>query len=363
MVRRRRLSRAAGDRTGSSSTDLLCGERSRLNPMDMICELFAKAGAFVSAHRVRLSATLFTGVLLAIGYLSGSPGVWSAFFGPALLGSLTIAMSGVRFWTWIDAQGQTAQRLRAWSQARRTVFRRYIAYPLGGVTCWLWLQTRGISDPCVRAGVRVASALYAWSVFLYVAYCAAMLMIVVVYGAVMLMIVVALLTLTFIVLGEMARGADDSVESMRRTLGSPSRGNSREQRVNPETGVEEQRTFLGWSSIQSEDGRETRINPDSGVREAKSWLGWSPISGDSGREERVNQSTGVEEDRTWPGWAPSLNDKGREQRTNPTSGAAEERTWLGWAPTTNDNGREERINPETGVREEWTLLGWVPKSR
>lgn len=51
----------------------------------------------------------------------------------------------------------------------------------------------------------------------------------------------------------------------------------REKRVNPETGVLEEKHWTGWEPARNAEGREERVNPKTGVREEKRWTGWTPV--------------------------------------------------------------------------------------
>ena len=81
-------------------------------------------------------------------------------------------------------------------------------------------------------------------------------------------------------------------------------------------------------------------------------------------EERINPETGLyEEKNSWGNWKPKENDSGREERIDPKTGLHEEKnSWGNWKPKENDSGREERINPKTGLREEKNSWGnWKPR--
>jgi hypothetical protein len=131
-----------------------------------------------------------------------------------------------------------------------------------------------------------------------------------------------------------------------------------ERRVNPETGVVEERDgwFLGvWQPASNESGAEQRVNPDTGVIEERygSVLGvWQPASNESGAGQRVNPDSGVIEERygsVLGVWQPASNESGAGQRVNPDSGVIEERygSVLGvWQPTTAEGG-VQLIRPVT----------------
>lgn len=90
-----------------------------------------------------------------------------------------------------------------------------------------------------------------------------------------------------------------------------------EKRINPDTGILEEKRWHGWTASENPDGCEERVNPDTGVCEEKRWHGWTASENAEGREERVNPNTGVHEEKRWYGW-PSKDNSGSERHT-PTS--------------------------------------------
>jgi len=137
-----------------------------------------------------------------------------------------------------------------------------------------------------------------------------------------------------------------------------------EKRVNPETGVvEEKHWLLGWQASESADGYEERVNPDTGVHEEKHLGGWQASKNADGYEERVNPDTGVHEEKHLGGWQASESADGYEERVNPDTGVHEEKHLGGWQASESADGYEERVNPDTGVHEEKHLGGWQAQER
>lgn len=87
---------------------------------------------------------------------------------------------------------------------------------------------------------------------------------------------------------------------------------------------------------------EKRVNPETGVLEEKRWHGWTPCANAEGHEERVNPETGVHEEKRWHGWTARENAEGREERVNPETGAHEEKRWHGWTPREGSPGSPRR---------------------
>ena len=108
---------------------------------------------------------------------------------------------------------------------------------------------------------------------------------------------------------------------------------------------------------------EKRVNPDTGLIEEKGCCGWEPARNDNGHEERVNSDTGVREEKGCCGWEPARNDNGHEERVNSDTGMREEKGCCGWEPARNDNGHEVRVNSETGFLETKGCFGWETEGK
>jgi hypothetical protein len=132
------------------------------------------------------------------------------------------------------------------------------------------------------------------------------------------------------------------------------------ERINPETGVQEELGILGWHEKTNESGNAERVNPNTGVKEERGLFGWNEKINENNRTERVNPGTGVKEERGLFGWNEKSNENDRTERVNPGTGVKEERGLFGWNEKTNESGSTERINPQTGVAEERGLFFWNP---
>jgi hypothetical protein len=108
------------------------------------------------------------------------------------------------------------------------------------------------------------------------------------------------------------------------------------KRVNPDTGVIEERHIGGWQSTGE------RINLETGEHEERHIGGWQSTG------ERTNLETGEHEEKHIGGWQST------GERTNLETGEHEERHIGGWQST------GERTNLETGEHEERHIGGWIP---
>ena len=133
------------------------------------------------------------------------------------------------------------------------------------------------------------------------------------------------------------------------------------ERINPDTGVNEEMGLLGWREKTNDSGNAERVNPDTGVSEERGLFGWRENSNESGIAERVNLNTGVSEERGLFGWREKSNDSGNAERVNRGTGVVEERGLFWWREKTNDQGNAERVNRGTGVVEERGLFWWRHK--
>lgn len=220
---------------------------------------------------------------------------------------------------WIKRSQQALSTKDGWVNA-------YVFHPL----FWMFVRfadwTDSMTHRGLKNGFRVAVGLYlivAWAYILYVAFMI----------AVMIVLIGLALYIAYKVLLQ-PNNDDDSNERVerRRVVGYPP---GKGKRVNPETGVIQEQSFLGWNDTNE------RIDPETGNIQERGFLGWN----DS--ETRINQETGNIQERGFLGWNDS------ETRINPDSGVIQEKGMLGWMDT------EVRIDPETGKRQKKGLLGWA----
>jgi hypothetical protein len=120
------------------------------------------AGAFVRTHRVRLAAGAFILAALAVAVLLRN-GIVMLALAPAIVGAV-IPLAGSRpLSDSVERWRETFLRIQARGAAGTGKFARYFLRPLAGGSLGLWRATERISDPEVRAGVRLAALLYFWT--------------------------------------------------------------------------------------------------------------------------------------------------------------------------------------------------------
>lgn len=120
------------------------------------------AGTFVRTHRVRIAAGAFALAALLPALLLRN-GIAMLLLAPALIGA-AIPLAGSRpLSESVERWRETFLRVQARGMAGTGKFARYFLRPLAGGSLGLWRATEHISDPEVRAGVRLAAVLYFWA--------------------------------------------------------------------------------------------------------------------------------------------------------------------------------------------------------
>jgi hypothetical protein len=120
------------------------------------------AGTFVRAHRVRLAAGAFVLAALLPTVLLHS-GIALLVLAPALIGAAVPLAGSPPLSDAVERWRETFLRTHARGMAGSGKFARYFLRPLAGGSLGLWRATERISDPQVRAGVRLAAVLYFWA--------------------------------------------------------------------------------------------------------------------------------------------------------------------------------------------------------
>jgi hypothetical protein len=147
------------------------------------------AGPIQRASRNRIAAAGTGALALLLIVWSGS--IWAVLLlGPLLVGAVVAAVQSAAADSWIQDRASSFHRLRTWSEVRSGKFARFVVKPTASGSIWLWDRTAPVSDPHLRSGVRVASALYFWSLMLAVLAIAAYVV-----------LIIALIVLAFVVLG------------------------------------------------------------------------------------------------------------------------------------------------------------------
>lgn len=120
----------------------------------------------VSVPWARIAAGLVAVATGVLCWLAASP--WALLGLPVLIGAATGALAPVASLRRIDSWTTDFARLRHWATGSGrhsrvwgvTEFAKYGATPTLGGGLWLWASTEDVSQPTIRASVRVAALIY-----------------------------------------------------------------------------------------------------------------------------------------------------------------------------------------------------------
>ena len=107
---------------------------------------------------------------------------------------------------------------------------------------------------------------------------------------------------------------------------------------------------------------EKRVNPDTGVLEEKHWYGWTPSENAEGREERVNHET-ESRGRHWHGWTPSEKPRDARSVSIPKRELRRKSTVPACSPAYNAEGRRSASSPNGSQQERHAGLPNVFRSQ
>jgi Flp pilus assembly protein TadD len=122
-----------------------------------------------------------------------------------------------------------------------------------------------------------------------------------------------------------------------------------EKRVNPETGILEEKGVFGWSPVENPDGHQERINPDTGVREEKGVFGWSPVENPDGHQERTNPDTGAHEEKGVFGWSPTESSNSGSIRSSKGIASSRRQAAANNSTSSDDSGEDSIVKLIVGI--------------
>lgn len=128
------------------------------------------AASFLRMHAVRLSSgAALVGILLFLflGVDATQQGVLFVLLAPLLVGVAVSAISADGMTDWINNWEQTFRSKRDKAREKEGKFARFFRRPFWGGSLKLWTATDGLSSAHVRAGLRMAVALYFWAVMIF----------------------------------------------------------------------------------------------------------------------------------------------------------------------------------------------------
>jgi hypothetical protein len=287
-------------------------------------------------HRVRLSAAAIAAGLLVAAIVWRRSGMALLAIAPPLIACAAIVFGSTSFATWVNSHDSRLRRLDGWARARPTRARRYLVAPLVSLSLWTWVQSERVLNAGVRAGLRFTFILW----LLLAAVTAIVTAVYFVVAVVLLGVALAVVSWVMHVVAndgarEMPRYESTPVRPRNRVVGLPGSGPNHGYRVDPETGVVQERGLFGWADTKR------RVDPTSGVVQDRGIVGWAD------GKQRIDPQSGDIQDRGMIGWA------GTGRRVNPESGVVQEWGAFGWADT------NERFDPATGVRQVRGLTGWI----
>jgi hypothetical protein len=225
---------------------------------------------------------------------------------------------------------KTTEKAEAWTRktqskisVRSGCFSRYISNPIFWIIVKFSDWTDGFTNQGVKNGTRVAATLYLITAWLYLLFFAFVVLATIAIGIFVLYIV-------FKVLINSDNDVKESFEKGRRIVGPVGSG----KRINPETGVVQEKGIFGWNDT------DQRIDPETGKVQKNGVFGWNDT------DTRIDQESGnIQKDGFF-----GYNDT--DTRVDPETGIIQKNGMFGWSDT------DERIDPETGKHQKNGILGW-----
>lgn len=290
---------------------------------ETICNIFAaiadslkRNAAVVNRWFTSQEASRFVsgGFLIAIGlgsWLSGQWDFWLMLFSPVAVGAMFPLLRLKKPTTLTEHWEHRFAERQVRAQGKIGKFTRFFTRPLLRGCLAIWAVTRRLSDPHLRAGVRLTIFLYFFGL---------MVGLLLVVGYVLVMIVLAIIALIVIawILGKMLGG--DS---------RPSR-----TRWTPRFDYSPSPPSLGFSDRPRESHKR------------EGWFGGTYLQHTNGEGERVGESRKRED---WLGHAYSEHTDAEGQKTGKSR---EREDWLG-RPYTEHRDAEGKKTGESRKREDW----------
>lgn len=241
---------------------------------------------------------------------------------PLLIGGIIAAVNS-------EAINNGTEKTEAWIRrmyykisAKKGWFASLVIFPILWVLVKFSDWTDSFTHRGLKNGTRVTTTLYfiaAWCFLLYLAFIV----------VVVVLIAIAVIYLLFKILTG-ASSSSDSGSGHDRIIAPTSSG----QRVNPETGVVEEKGFFGWSSTNK------RVDPETGKMQEKGIFGWDDT------KTKIDQNTGNIQEKGIFGY------NNTDTRVDPKTGVIQNKGVFGW------NDTDERINPNTGRHQKKGVFGW-----
>lgn len=247
----------------------------------------------------------------------------------AILAAFPLLIGGIIAAVNFEAINNGTEKAEAWIRrmynkvsAKKGWFASLILFPILWVLVKFSDWTDSFTHRGLKNGTRVTTTLYfiaAWCFLLYLAFIV----------VVVVLIAIAVIYLLFKILTG-ASSSSDSGSGRDRIIAPTSSG----QRVNPETGVVEEKGFFGWSSTNK------RVDPETGKMQEKGIIGWDDT------KTKIDQNTGNIQEKGIFGY------NNTDTRVDPKTGVIQNKGVFGW------NDTDERINPETGRHQKKGVFGW-----
>ena len=243
---------------------------------------------------------------------------------PLVIGVVVAALNS-------ESVNEATEKAEAWARAKDARLddtsgrlSRYVAKPLLRAIAKFSDWTDNFGNRGLKNGARVAGTLYlaiAWAYILL-----ALVQIIIAIAVVALIVYVG-----FKILLNNSDDVRRGYEATRRVVGTAPPGH----RVNPETGIIQEKGLIGWIDT------EQRVDPETGRVQTKGLIGWMDT------DTRIEQQSGRIQEKGLLGFQDT------ETRIDPDTGVIQKKGLLAWQDT------DERIDPETGRHQKRGLMGWM----
>lgn len=250
---------------------------------------------------------------------------------PLLIGGIIAVVNSEEVNNATEKAEAWSRRTQSNASKKKSSINRYLINPVFYTLVAFSDWTDSFIHRGLKNGIRVAATLYLIAVWCFLIYAAFMI-------AIFLVIVVVVIYVGYKILGMVLNVAVSSdsnfsrgYNATRNVIGSGGSGT----RTNPESGIIQEKGFLGWQDT------DARINPETGQYQKKGFLGWNDT------ETRIDQGTGNIQKKGFLGY----NDT--DTRINQETGEIEKKEFLGW------QGTDERIDPVSGKHQKKGLIGWL----